>query len=78
MVVRSQLRATEVVSDELSQSCPLHSTDDQIIILVRLHLAGDPPLGHGHVPHHEAREEGEEEEGSPDQDQGGDGRLGGG
>ena len=78
LLVRSQLRTSYVVSDELGQSCSLHSADDQILILVYLHLAVDPLLGHRHVPDHEAREEGEEEDGSPDQDEGRDERLGSG
>ena len=78
LLVRSQLRTTYLVSDELGQSCSLHSTDDQIIILVQLHLAVDPLLGHGHVPHHEAGEEGDDDDGKPDDGDGRDERLGGG
>ena len=78
MLLRSQLRASYLFSDEPGQGCSLHSTDDQIIILVQLHLAVDPPLRHGDVPDHEAREDGEEEDGSPDEEEGRDERLGGG
>ena len=76
LLVWSQLRTTYLVSDELGQSCSLHSTDDQVLILVYLHLAVDPLLGHRDVPHHEAREDGEEEDGRPDQGEGRDERLG--
>ena len=78
LLLRSELRASYLLPDELGQGCSLHSADDQILILVHLHLAVDPLLGHRHVPDHEAREEGEEEDGSPDQDEGRDERLGGG
>ena len=78
LLVWSQLRATYLFSDELGQSCSLHSTDDQVIILVQLNLAVNPLLRHGHVPHHEAGEESEEDDGKPDDGDGRDERLGGG